>query len=83
MFGSEGVFLSRAGWVVGLPMGIIIANVCTETFGGLLKLRLPLIFPPINIALSLVIAILGTVLIIQVPILRATRLRPGDALRYQ
>ena len=83
MFGSEGVFLSLAGWVVGLPMGIIIANVCTETFGGLLKLRLPLIFPPINIALSLVIAILGTVLIIQVPILRATRLRPGDALRYQ
>jgi putative ABC transport system permease protein len=83
MFSSEGVFLSLAGWVIGLPVGYIIAYICAETFGGLLKIRLPLVFPPANIALSLVIAIVGTILIVQAPILRATRLRPGDALRYQ
>jgi putative ABC transport system permease protein len=83
MFSSEGVFLSLVGWVVGLPMGVVIAIVCTESFGGLLKLHIPLQFPLGNIALSLAIAIGGTVLIVQAPILRATRLRPGDALRYQ
>lgn len=83
MFSSEGVFMSLAGWAIGLPMGLIIAYVCCATFGSLMNLRLPLIFPLILIPGSLVIAILGTIMIIQTPLMRATRLRPGDALRYQ
>jgi len=46
-------------------------------------LTLPLTFPLIYIPASLAIALLGTIMIIQTPLLRATRLKPGDALRYQ
>jgi putative ABC transport system permease protein len=83
MFSSEGAFLSLAGWTVGLPMGFIIANVITAGIAAQMKIRLPLIFPLAYVVWSLVIALLGTVAIIQAPLLRATRLKPGDALRYQ
>jgi putative ABC transport system permease protein len=83
MFSSEGIFMSLAGWAIGLPMGFIIANICCTTFGSLMNLVLPLVFPLIYIPVSLVIALLGTIMIIQTPLLRATRLKPGDALRYQ
>jgi putative ABC transport system permease protein len=83
MFSSEGAFLSLMGWVVGVPMGLVIANVIDAGIAAQLKMRLPLIFPLGYIVWSLVIALLGTIVIIQAPLLRATRLKPGDALRYQ
>ena len=49
----------------------------------MLTLRIPLEFPLAYVLWSFIVALGGTVLIIQAPLLRATRLRPGDALRYQ
>ena len=47
-----------------------------------LNLNLALAFPPRNLALILAGTILLALLITVVPIRRATRLRPGAALRY-
>jgi putative ABC transport system permease protein len=83
MFSSEGAFLSFLGWLVGLPIGLLIAYVVVEVVASALTLRIPLEFPLAYVLWSFIVALGGTVLIIQAPLLRATRLRPGDALRYQ
>lgn len=83
MFSTEGTFLSLLGWLVGVPLGLVIANVVTEVISNQMKLTMPLEFPLDFVFWSFVVTILGTVLIIQAPLMRATRLRPGDALRYQ
>jgi putative ABC transport system permease protein len=83
MFSSEGALLSLLGWLVGVPLGLLIANVVTEVVADQMKLRIPLEFPLGFVLWSFVVAMVGTVVITQAPLLRATRLRPGDALRYQ
>jgi putative ABC transport system permease protein len=83
IFCVEGVFLSLAGWLAGIPVAFLIANVITKMAADSMKLRLILEFPLIYVAYSFLIVLIGTIVIIQVPLLRATRLRPGDALRYQ
>ena len=83
MFSAEGTFLSLLGWLAGVPLGLVIATVVTEVVSNRMKLTMPLEFPLGFVLWSLVITIVGAVLIIQAPLVRATRLRPGDALRYQ
>lgn len=83
MFCIEGIFLSLIGWIIGIPVGYIIANIVTEMVADAMKLRMILYFPYQYIVYSFLIALIGTIVIIQAPLLRATRLKPGDALRYQ
>ncbi|UCE74803.1 MAG: ABC transporter permease, partial [Methanomassiliicoccales archaeon] len=83
MFCIEGVFLSIIGWVIGIPVGYIISYILTEMVADAMKLQIYLHFPLQYIAYSFLIALIGTIAIIQAPLLRAIRLKPGDALRYQ
>ena len=83
MFCIEGVFLSIIGWIIGIPVGYLISYILTVMVADAMKLQIFLHFPFQYIAYSFLIALLGTIIIIQAPLLRATRLKPGDALRYQ
>ena len=83
MFCIEGLFLSLIGWVIGIPVGYLISYILTEMVADAMKLQIILHFPFQYIAYSFLIALIGTIVIIQAPLLRATRLKPGDALRYQ
>ena len=47
-----------------------------------MNVEFPVVFPPWNIVIALVGTVLLAALIALVPVRRATRLRPGDALRY-
>ena len=83
IFGSEAVVLAVIGWAFGVGVGWLI-------YRGLLALllhnagvSLPLEFPPV-VPLSVLAGILVlTLLVIRPPLRRATRIRPGAALRYQ
>jgi putative ABC transport system permease protein len=83
MFCIEGLFLSLIGWVIGIPVGYLISYILTEMVADAMKLQIILHFPFQYIAYSFLIALIGTIVIIQAPLLRATKLKPGDALRYQ
>jgi ABC-type antimicrobial peptide transport system permease subunit len=49
----------------------------------MLDWEIPIVFPLKFVAISLVLVLVAAFVIAQFPILRATRMRPGDALRYQ
>ena len=44
--------------------------------------RLPVVFPPGNILIALVGTVVLALLVLYLPVRRAVRFRPGDALRY-
>jgi ABC-type lipoprotein release transport system permease subunit len=44
--------------------------------------RIPVVFPPWNVAIALAGTIVLGLLVTLVPVRRAARLRPGDAIRY-
>jgi putative ABC transport system permease protein len=83
VFSAEAVALAAAGWLVGVPLGWLI-------YHGLLALvlresneTLPVEFPPLIPLGTLVGILVLTLVVIRWPLHRATRIRPGTALRYQ
>jgi putative ABC transport system permease protein len=83
VFGAEAVVLAVAGWAVGVLIGWLI-------YEGLLALllhnaavSLPQDFPPAIPLVTLAGLLVLTLLVIRAPLRRATRIRPGTALRYQ
>jgi putative ABC transport system permease protein len=83
MFTSEGVFIAVTGWLVGLPVGAVLSYVIQYNLQESLKMDLPMEFAYHFIPWAFLITVIGTALVVQPPLLRAIRLRPGDALRYQ
>jgi len=83
IFGSEGFVLGLLGWVVGIPMGFLIGRVIWAMLLGMLDVDAGFLFPINYILWVLVITVVLTLAIIQLPIRRAARMKPGDALRYQ
>lgn len=83
VFGSEIGALSLVGWGIGIPIGILIAASINEMMISMMDFDVGVHVPGSVILLSLVLTVAGTLLIIQGPLFRAVRMRPGDALRYQ
>jgi putative ABC transport system permease protein len=82
IFATETITLAAAGWLIGIPLGYLLDRFLVWLLNTVLNLNFTLAFPPWNLALTLVGTILLALLITLVPIRRAARLRPGDALRY-
>jgi putative ABC transport system permease protein len=83
IFTAEAVALATAGWVVAIPLGWLM-------YQGLLALvlhnsdiSLPQEFPPVIPLITLAGVVVLTLIVIRGPLRRATRIRPGLALRYQ
>jgi putative ABC transport system permease protein len=83
VFSVEAVVLASVGWVFGVLLGWLI-------YEGLLALllhnaavSLPQEFPPAIPLITLAGVLVLTLLVIRGPLRRATRIRPGTALRYQ
>ena len=82
IFATETLTLATAGWLIGIPLGYLLDLLLIWLVKKVTNLNLTLAFPPWNLALALAGTILLALLITLVPIRRATRLRPGAALRY-
>jgi putative ABC transport system permease protein len=83
VFSTEGAFLALVGFIIGIPLGFLIAVIIQVNVTSAMNLELPLYFAWGFIPWAFLITIVGTIIIIQAPLLRATRFKPGDALRYQ
>ncbi len=82
IFLTEGVAVALAGGLLGIPLGYVLDVGLVWLVQEIVNVQFPVVFPPWNIVVALVGTVVLAALIALLPIRRATRLRPGDALRY-
>ncbi len=83
IFTTEVLVLSLLGWFLGIPLGYLVARSISWLIHTMIDWEIKVRFPFSYVIIGLFIVVLGTALIAQLPILRATRIKPGDAIRYQ
>ena len=82
IFATEGLAIALAGWLLGVPLGYLLDRFLVWLVRVVVKVDVPVVFPPGNMLLALAGTVALALLITLLPIRRAVRYRPGDALRY-
>ena len=82
IFLAEGLAVSLAGWLVGLPVGYGLARLFSWLLLEIVGIDFGFTFPPLNLLIALAGTIVLALLIMRIPLRRAVRLRPGEAIRY-
>jgi putative ABC transport system permease protein len=82
IFTTEGVALALAGWLLGIPLGYALTRLLVWLVWVVVDVRVPVVFPPWNILIALLGTVAIALLVLFLPVRRAVRYRPGDALRY-
>jgi putative ABC transport system permease protein len=83
VFSAEAVALAAAGWAFGVLLGWLINEGLLALVRRDADLSLPSEFLPVIPLITLAGVLVLTLLVIRGPLRRATRIRPGTALRYQ
>jgi putative ABC transport system permease protein len=83
IFESEGLAVSILGWLIGIPVGYLTFRLLLKAVSNIMNLDLVATFPLTNIAIAFVGTIVLAMLVMILPLRRAIRFHPGDALRYQ
>ena len=82
IFRTETIALSLTGFLLAVPLGWLVAHalqwLVLHVAGG----QLPAPYTLGNLGIAFIGTILLATLVVTVPLRRATRLRPGDAIRY-
>jgi putative ABC transport system permease protein len=74
--------LRRSRRSAGIPLGYALTRLLVWLVWQVVDVRLPVVFPPWNILIALVGTVALALLVLFLPVHRAVRFRPGDALRY-
>jgi putative ABC transport system permease protein len=82
IFGIEGLIVALIGWLLGLPAGYLMARGLIALTSSVADIDLSFVFPPINLAITLVGTLVLALLVLLAPVRRAVRFKPGEALRY-
>jgi putative ABC transport system permease protein len=82
IFATEGLVVSLAGWLLGVPLGYVLARALGWATGEAFGLDIAFVFPALFVAVALVGTALLALLVMQPPLRRAVRFAPGEALRY-
>jgi putative ABC transport system permease protein len=82
IFTAEGIAVSVAGWLLGIPVGYALARLFSWLLLEVIGIDFGFSFPPLNLLIALVGTVALALLIMRIPLRRAVRLRPGDAIRY-
>jgi len=82
IFMTEGFVLALAGWLLGIPLGYALMRLLVWLVWEVVGVRIPVAFPPWNSVVALVGTVVLALLVLVLPVRRAVRLRPGEALRY-
>jgi putative ABC transport system permease protein len=83
IFSTEAVALAVAGWAVGVLLGWLIYEGLLALLRHAAAISLPQEFSPAIALITLAGVLVLTLLVIRVPLRRATRIKPAAALRYQ
>jgi ABC-type lipoprotein release transport system permease subunit len=82
IFAAESVVIACVGGLFGVPVGYALERFLIWLVERELNVRVAFTFPMQNVALALVGTLLLALVITLLPIRRAVRYRPGEALRY-
>jgi putative ABC transport system permease protein len=82
IFAVEGLTVSLLGWLLGIPVGYALARLLNWLLLEVVKIEFAFTFPPLNVLIALVGTVVLALLVMRIPIRRAVRYRPGEALRY-
>jgi ABC-type antimicrobial peptide transport system permease subunit len=76
------VELALAGWLLGVPLGYALDRLFGWLIGRIFGFGLQVAFPPGNVLIALAGTVVLALLLMRLPLRRAVRFRPGEALRY-
>ncbi|MGZ4338055.1 MAG: ABC transporter permease [Gaiellaceae bacterium] len=82
IFSAETLTLALTGWLIGVPLGYLLDVFLVWLVRNVVNVSITLAFPAGNLVLALIGTVLLALLVTVLPIRRAVRYRPGDALRY-
>ena len=82
IFATEGVVLALAGWLLGILLGYALDHLLVWLVWEAVGVRIEFVFPPWNVVVALVGTVALALLVMLLPVRRAVRFKPGDALRY-
>ena len=82
IFTTEGITLALAGWLLGIPIGYVLNRLLVWLLWEVADLRIPVVFPPWNLLVALGGTVAIALVVLLLPVRRAVRFRPGEALRY-
>jgi putative ABC transport system permease protein len=82
IFTTEGIALGIGGWLLGIPLGYLLTRLLVWLIWEFVEVRIPVVFPPVSILIALVGTVVLALLVLFLPVRRAVRFRPGDAIRY-
>ena len=82
IFAVEGLTVSLLGWLLGIPVGYALARLLNWLLLEVVKIEFAFTFPPLNVLIALVGTVVLALLIMRLPLRRAVRYKPGEALRY-
>ena len=82
IFAVEGLTVSLLGWLLGIPVGYALARLLNWLLLKVVKIEFAFTFPPLNVLIALIGTVVLALLIMRIPLRRAVRYKPGEALRY-
>ena len=82
IFAVEGLTVSLLGWLLGIPVGYALARLLNWLLLEVVKIEFAFTFPPLNVLIALVGTVVLALLIMRLPLRRAVRYKPGEALRH-
>jgi putative ABC transport system permease protein len=82
IFATEGLTVALVGWLIGIPLGFGLAHAVVALVQNVFNEHLLFTFPALNIPLALIGTLILALLVMQIPLRRAVRFKPGEALRY-
>ena len=82
IFATEGLTVALAGWLIGIPLGFGLAHAVVALVENVFNEHVLFAFPALNIPIALIGTLILALLVMQIPLRRAVRFKPGEALRY-
>jgi len=82
IFATEGLVVAVAGWLLGVPLGYLLARAIGWATGEAVGLDIAFVFPPSYVALALVGTVVLALAVMLAPLRRAVGFKPGEAIRY-
>ena len=82
IFGTEGLVVAVGGWMLGVPLGYLLARGIVALAGNAVGLDIAFVFPISYVLITLIGTVILALLIMLAPLRRAVRFKPGEAIRY-
>jgi putative ABC transport system permease protein len=82
IFATEGMTVALGGWLIGIPLGFGLAHAVVTLAERVFNQHILFTFPALNVPIAFLATATLALLVMQVPLRRAVRFKPGEALRY-